>query len=877
MQLTLVVPELLWPEPDDRESVDALRCDGLNTLIARSRCTRRPPQSLEATLCDAFGLAGNAAYAAFRVLGEVAAPIVAGACWLCADPVHLRLHQERLILADGGSLDITAAEATAIVDELNRQFPDRGTFHVGTPIAGICSLPAISNSATDLGRFDVLPLSVVAGRSVGRQLPETAEWRWLRQCSTKCRWSCISTRPTPDARTPASRRSTACGCGVPGSCRPAARRTSPASGATTRWHAAWVALSACRCRPSPTTPLPCSHRPAPAATHCSFSIRCKRRCSTKTAKPTAPNCSHSKPAGSRRCRKRSPAAKSSACASQHRRPTPLAWESSRSEQWQLWRRPQPLAATAQALARGRSAMTRSAAARVSPRIQWQLEQQGLHPLLARIYAGRGIVARSELDYEFSSLLPPARLTHAAEAAVLLADAIAGQQKILIVADYDCDGATACAVGIRALRAFGADVDYLVPNRFTYGYGLSPDIVDLAATKKPDLIVTVDNGIASVDGVARARQLGIATLITDHHLPGDELPAADCIVNPNLPGCGFPSKASGRRRRDVLRDAGAARRTARARALVSLCAASPGSPPARPGRARHRRRRRQARPQQPGARQPGPAAHPPGPLHARPARPLPRRRTQSGAGLGFDLGFMIGPRLNAAGRLADMSLGIECLITDDPGRALNIAQQLDALNRERREIESGMQEQALLQLARAARRPGRERRRRSRCSMPTGTRASSASSPRASRKSCTARSLPLPAARRRIKGSGRSIAGLHLRDALDLVPSARRPAAALRRPRHGRRRDDARKRLCALSRTVAQVADELLAPADRTRTLETDGGLEAAYFSIATARLLEAEVWGQGFPAPLFEDEFVVESQRILKDKHLKLAASRRRS
>jgi single-stranded-DNA-specific exonuclease len=186
-------------------------------------------------------------------------------------------------------------------------------------------------------------------------------------------------------------------------------------------------------------------------------------------------------------------------------------------------------------------MTRICSRSVSPRIQWQLEQQGVHPLLARIYAGRGIVRRSELDYEFSSLLSPARLTHAAEAAVLLADCIAGQQKILIVADYDCDGATACALGVRALRAFGADVDYLVPNRFTYGYGLSPDIVELAATKKPKLIVTVDNGIASVDGVARARQLGIATLITDHHLPGDELPAADCIVNPNLPGCGFPSK------------------------------------------------------------------------------------------------------------------------------------------------------------------------------------------------------------------------------------------------------------------------------------------------------------------------------------------------
>ena len=187
-------------------------------------------------------------------------------------------------------------------------------------------------------------------------------------------------------------------------------------------------------------------------------------------------------------------------------------------------------------------MTRLRRRSVAQRAQWQLEQQGLHPLLARIYAGRGIVARSELDYGFESLLPPARLSNASQAAVLLADSIAGGRQILIVADYDCDGATACALGIRALRAFGARVDYLVPNRFTYGYGLSPDIVDLAAGRRPDLIVTVDNGIGSVEGVARARQLGIATLITDHHLPGDKLPAADCIVNPSLPGCDFPSKA-----------------------------------------------------------------------------------------------------------------------------------------------------------------------------------------------------------------------------------------------------------------------------------------------------------------------------------------------
>ena len=186
-------------------------------------------------------------------------------------------------------------------------------------------------------------------------------------------------------------------------------------------------------------------------------------------------------------------------------------------------------------------MTQIKPRHVPPRLQWQLEQQGVPPLLARLYASRGVVAQNELAYDLSALIPPAQLTHAAAAAELLADAIEAEAKILIVADYDCDGATACAVGIRALRAFGAKVDYLVPNRFTDGYGLSPEIVDLAAQQSPDLIVTVDNGIASVEGVARAHELGIATLITDHHLPGESLPAADGIVNPNQPGCTFPSK------------------------------------------------------------------------------------------------------------------------------------------------------------------------------------------------------------------------------------------------------------------------------------------------------------------------------------------------
>ena len=519
-------------------------------------------------------------------------------------------------------------------------------------------------------------------------------------------------------------------------------------------------------------------------------------------------------------------------------------------------------------------MTYLKARSVPPRIQWQLEQQGLHPLLARLYAARGIKARSELDYELKSLLPPALLTHAAEAAILLADAIEAQAKILIVADYDCDGATACAVGIRALRAMagdsGATVDYLVPNRFTYGYGLTPEIVDLAATRSPDLIVTVDNGIASHEGVARANELGVATLITDHHLPADELPAADCIVNPNQPGCGFPSKCIAGvgvmfyvmlALRAELRERGwfvegSDRKEPNLAALLDLVALGTVADVVQLDRNNRILVNQGLKRMREGKLTPG--------LRAifRAAGRDPAKATS------LDLGFIVGPRLNAAGRLADMSLGIESLITDDPARALNIAQQLDALNRERKDIESGMQDQALIHLE----------------TLDTGEGAGVALfdpewhqgvvgilAARIKEKL----HRPVFAFARgengEVKGSGRSIPGLHLRDALDLV-AKRAPALLLRFGGHA----------MAAGATIreadfphfrelfAQIAEELLAPADLTRTLETDGGLESGYVSIATVLLLENEVWGQGFPAPIFEDEFVVENQRVLKEKHLKL-------
>ncbi|MBL8484505.1 MAG: DHH family phosphoesterase, partial [Rhodocyclaceae bacterium] len=330
---------------------------------------------------------------------------------------------------------------------------------------------------------------------------------------------------------------------------------------------------------------------------------------------------------------------------------------------------------------------------VPPRALHALLQQGVDPLLARLYAARGISSKAELGYGLDALLAPGLLAGSAAAAQLLADAIARRARMTIVADYDCDGATACAVGVRALRAMGAEVNYLVPNRFEYGYGLTPEIVDLAAQRKPDLIITVDNGIASLEGVARARELGIATLITDHHLPGAELPAADVIVNPNQPGCGFPSKHMAGvgvmfyvalATRAELRRRGhfAPRAEPNLASLLDLVALGTVADVVRLD---HNNRILVAQ---------GIARMRAGKMHAGVAALFAAAARDAARATAFDLGFGLAPRLNAAGRLADMSLGIECLLCDDPARALAMAQKLDTLNAERREIETGMQDAAL---------------------------------------------------------------------------------------------------------------------------------------------------------------------------------------
>jgi single-stranded-DNA-specific exonuclease len=497
----------------------------------------------------------------------------------------------------------------------------------------------------------------------------------------------------------------------------------------------------------------------------------------------------------------------------------------------------------------------------------RLEYEGVHPLLARLYAARGIAHAADLDTALSALLDPSLLKGAAEAATLLADAIAAKRHLLIVADYDCDGATACAVGVRALRAFGADVSYLVPNRFDYGYGLTPEVVRLAAERTPDIIITVDNGIASVEGVAEAKRLGISTLVTDHHLPGDELPAADCIVNPNQPGCGFPSKSIAGvgvmfyvmlALRAELRKRGAfnAAPEPNLAALLDLVALGTVADVVKLDRnnrilvAQGLARIRQ------GKLQPGLRA-----LFRVAGRESERAST-------FDLGFALGPRLNAAGRLADMSLGIECLITDDIGRALNIAQQLDQLNRERRSIETDMQEQAQAFLATI------DATERASLSLYDPAWHQGVIGILASRVKDKLHRPVIAFARGNegeLKGSGRSIAGLHLRDALDLV-SKRAPGLLLRFGGHAAaagltlREED----LARFEALFEETVRGLVGPAELTRTLETDGPLEAGWMSLESARMLEGEIWGQGFPAPMFSDEFQVDKQRILKDRHLKL-------
>jgi len=508
-----------------------------------------------------------------------------------------------------------------------------------------------------------------------------------------------------------------------------------------------------------------------------------------------------------------------------------------------------------------------------PRSIWALEQAGIHPLLAQLYAARGVQDPQELDDALARLLPPASMKGTAQAAQLLANAIRDDKKLCIVADYDCDGATACAVGLRGLRLLGArHVDYIVPDRVKDGYGLTAPISERVKARGADVLITVDNGIASFDGVARARALGLQVLVTDHHLPAlrdgrIELPDANVIVNPNQPGCAFPSKALAGigvmfyvllALRAELRQRGAFAQNPEPNlaSLLDLVALGTVADVVKLDRNNRILVTQGLTRMRAGHMQAGVRA-----LFTVAGREPARAAA-------FDLGFMLGPRLNAAGRLADMSLGIECLTTDDAARAMNIAQELDAINRERRVIEAGMQEDAALLLDQLDAGD-----RASLCLFDPGWHQGVIGILAGRIREKTHR--PAFAFARggdgELKASGRSIPGLHLRDALDLV-AKRHPDLLLRFGGHAAAAGLTlhETRLDEFIQAFETVCHELIAPADLTRTLETDGPLESGYYSIDAARLLQQEVWGQAFPTPVFSDTFDVVQQRLLKEKHLKL-------
>ncbi len=525
---------------------------------------------------------------------------------------------------------------------------------------------------------------------------------------------------------------------------------------------------------------------------------------------------------------------------------------------------------------------------VPPRVAYALEQAGVHPLMARLLAARGVRAAEELDDSPARLLKPDTLKGTGAAAVLLADAIESGQRICIVADYDCDGATACAVAMRGLLLLGAasgQVSYVVPDRAVHGYGLTPPIVDLAlaqlrsaspASGPPPLLITVDNGIASQAGVAHAKALGLAVLITDHHLPasGVALPVADVIVNPNQPGCEFESKAIAgvgvmfyvllaTRAEQRVRGRFDTANQPRLDALLDLVALGTVADVVKLDANNRRLVAQGLKRVRAGRMQPGVAA----------LFQVAARKPERAAG--FDFGFALGPRINAAGRLADMTLGIECLTTNDPARAMELAQQLDTINRERRVVEGGMRELAETTLekllAGLSEAPpalalfdesfhegvvgivaGRVK---DRLHRPTFVFARGVSG--------------------QLKGSGRSIPGFHLRDALDLV-AKRHPGLLQRFGGHAMAAgctldpESLGGGVAAFEAALQAVAGEWLDAATLTRTLRTDGALAAEYFNVETAALLAAQVWGQGFEAPLFCDEVQVLQQRLVGEKHLKL-------
>ena len=511
---------------------------------------------------------------------------------------------------------------------------------------------------------------------------------------------------------------------------------------------------------------------------------------------------------------------------------------------------------------------------VPPRAAWALEQAGVHPLLARLYAGRGVGDAKELDTSLSQLLPPVGMKGMADAAHLLADATAQQLKMCIVADYDCDGATACAVALRGLRLLGAQhVDFIVPDRVVDGYGLTPSISQRVHATGAQVLITVDNGIASVEGVAEAQRLGLQVLVTDHHLPGPAIPAADALVNPNQPGCSFESKCIAGvgvmfyvllALRAELRVRGVFNKDTEPRldGLLPLVALGTVADVVKLD-ANNRRLVAQ-----------GLLRMRRGQLPAGMSALFQVAGREAAQAISQDLGFALGPRINAAGRLSDMRLGLECLRTDDATLALQLAQQLDAINRERRTLETGMREQALLiaeSLMDSEDEPPPalcvydEEFHEGVVGIVAGRLKDLHYRP------CVVFAASESEGQAVLKGSGRSIPGFHLRDALDAVVKLH-PGLLLRFGGHAMAagctllEDD----LATFEAALQHIAAQWLDAATLAQSLETDGPLAAADLRPDVAIELQNQVWGQGFAAPLFHDRVEVISQRIVGEKHLSL-------
>jgi len=501
-------------------------------------------------------------------------------------------------------------------------------------------------------------------------------------------------------------------------------------------------------------------------------------------------------------------------------------------------------------------------------------------LLQRVYQNRGLKDATEYQYGLNRLLPVENLLNSDRAAVLLANALAEQSRILVVGDFDADGATSTALALRGLRAMGAHhVDFLVPNRFEFGYGLTPEIVEVAREYRPDLIVTVDNGISSIQGVRAAKSLGFKVLVTDHHLPGEELPEADVIVNPNQPGDSFGSKnlagvgvmfyVLAALRRELISRAWFEQQgitmpnLARWLDLVALGTVADVVPLDYNNRILVEQGLRRVRQEE---CVPGIAAL---------IRVSGRRQEALTAS---DLGFAVGPRLNAAGRLDDMSIGIACLLTDDRNEARLAAEQLDQLNRERRDIEQQMKEEAMLSLEQLWKGWDANQSPYGVCLYDERWHQGVVGILASRVKEQIHR--PVIAFARDdqgdLKGSARSIPGLHIRDALDLV-ATRHPELLSRFGGHAMAAGLSLniEHFSEFARVFDEVVREILGEDDLKSVLWSDGGLDSDEINLLSARSLQhAGPWGQGFPEPLFDDEFEIVQRRIVGERHLKLVLRR---